>query len=421
MIIRNGLVFTEEGKFKELTITTATDKIYSLTASASANTDNAFIHSKETSFHNIESIDASDCYVIPGLIDIHFHGCNGVDFCDIANAGSQEEADAILQKIASYELSQGITAICPTTMSIPMDNLIKISRYSANYATQQPPFLSDTTVDMSSSYEGTKPCADFVGIYLEGPFLSPRRCGAQNKESLNFPDYGVLERLSAASNDLIRVVAVAPELTGAMDFIKAVNTYIPHITCSLAHTDADYNTAYHAFEAGASQVTHLFNAMPPLHHRNPGVIGAAFDTPHCNVECICDGIHLAPSIIRASFQLFGAERIILISDSTMATGMPDGQYHLGNQNITVHGKLATLADGTIAGSCSNLMDCVRTAVAFGIPLEDAIRAATLNPARAIGVDSLHGSIAIGKYANLVLLDKDTLALRKVIYHGKLYT
>lgn len=424
MIVQNGLVFTDKGKFEELSIETREDKISSLLPSTSQKASSPLIHSADISTAKQEIVDAADCYVIPGLIDIHMHGCMGVDFCDIAKASSQEEANSVLQKIASYELSQGITAFCPTTMTMPLEDLLSISRYSANY-------------------DSKEACADFAGIYLEGPFLSPARCGAQNKDYLRLPDYHTFTKLSEESHHLIRVVAIAPELDGAVDFIKCVNSNMPQITCSLAHTDADYDTACHAFEAGASQVTHLFSAMAPLHHRNPGVIGAAFDTSNCYVECISDGIHLAPAIIRTCFQLFRAyntpnyhdacapspdflwssstNRIILISDSTMATGMPDGHYHLGNQDITVQNKLATLADGTIAGSCSNLMDCLRAAVSFGIPLEHALTSATINPARAIGIDSLHGSISVGKYANLVLLDKATLEIQGIIYHGKCYT
>lgn len=441
MIIQNGLVFTEAGKFEELTITTINDKIYSLTPTVSANPDDVSIHHE-----NAEVIDASDCYVIPGLVDIHMHGCMGIDFCDIAHVNTQEEANTLLQNIASYELTHGITAFCPATMTLPIDTLSKICNFTAKYLSS--PLYSTTDSHPSISYASFAECPDscsplatagLSGIYLEGPFLSPLRCGAQNKDSLKLPDYSVFQDLMTASKDLIRVVAIAPELDGAIDFIKSVSTYMPQITCSLAHTDADYNTACHAFEAGATQVTHLFNAMAPLHHRKPGVIGAAFDTSDCYVECISDGIHLAPSIIRACFQLFGAycttnyhgvcdpsddflwsssaNRIILISDSTMATGMPDGHYHLGNQDITVQDKLATLTDGTIAGSCSNLMECMQAAVSFGIPLEHAITASTINPARAIGIDTLHGSICAGKYANLLLLDKETLVLRKIIYHG----
>ncbi len=446
MIIRNGLVFTEAGRFEELTITTKNDKISSLTPSVSANQDDAFIHHDNATSNNAEFIDASDCYVIPGLVDIHMHGCMGIDFCDIAHANTQEEANTLLHNIASYELSHGITAFCPATMSLPIDTLTKICKFTAEYLSSS--FCSNTDGSPSISYtspvEHPDSCsplatADLTGIYLEGPFLSPLRCGAQNKDSLKLPDYAVFKNLMKASNDLIRVVAIAPELDGALDFIRSVSTYIPHITCSLAHTNADYSTACQAFEAGASQVTHLFNAMPPLHHRKPGVIGAAFDTSDCYVECISDGIHLAPSIIRACFQLFGAycttnyhgvcdpspdflwsssaNRIILISDSTMAAGMADGRYHLGNQDIIVQDKLAQLVDGTIAGSCSNLMDCMQAAVSFGIPLEHAITASTINPARAIGIDTLHGSISAGKYANLLLLDKETLVLRKIINHG----
>lgn len=187
---------------------------------------------------------------------------------------------------------------------------------------------------------------------------------------------------------------------------------------SIAHTTADYDTASTAIALGAHHITHLYNAMPPYSHRAPGVIGAACDHPQCHVELICDGVHIHPSAVRTTFKMFGDDRIILISDSMEATGMKDGQYELGGQPVNVTGNLATLTDGTIAGSATNLMDCVRTAVLkMGIPLESAIKCAAVNPAREIGIDDRYGSIAPGKYANIILL-RDTLETQAVFLEGQ---
>ena len=200
-----------------------------------------------------------------------------------------------------------------------------------------------------------------------------------------------------------------------MDFIRR---FSPNVRISIGHTDCDYDTAKEAFLAGASHMTHLFNAMPPFTHRKPALIGAAFDSKKVTPEIICDGIHIHPASVRTAFAIFGDDRLIFISDSMMATGMPDGDYSLGGLDVTVTGRLATLTDGTIAGSATNLMDCLRTAVQdMDIPLESAIKCATINPARAIGEEKEYGSITAGKYADLVLLDKDSLAIRHVISHG----
>jgi N-acetylglucosamine-6-phosphate deacetylase len=195
------------------------------------------------------------------------------------------------------------------------------------------------------------------------------------------------------------------------------------ITVSVGHTLADYDTASAAFAAGATHVTHLYNVMPPLHHRMPGVIGAAFDAPGVQAELICDGVHLHPSAVRIAFQLFGPERMILISDSLRATGMPDGEYPFGGQTVEVHGNRATILGHpeTLAGSVTSLMGCLRQAVAFGIPLTDAVRAATYNPAQSIGLDRRIGSLDVGKEASLVLLDQEDLSIRAVVFQGQVVT
>ena len=200
-----------------------------------------------------------------------------------------------------------------------------------------------------------------------------------------------------------------------MEFIHAAADM--GIAVSLGHTTADYDTAKAALEAGADHATHLYNAMPPLAHRDPGVIGAAYEVPSVKPELICDGIHIHPAMVRATFKLFGADKVILISDTMRAAGMPDGDYTLGGQAVKVKGKLATLENGTIAGSVTDLMSCMKTAVSFGIPLHDAVRAAAVNPARVLGIDKQVGTLDAGKAANVVLLDEN-LDVKAVVFHGK---
>ena len=283
-------------------------------------------------------------------------------------------------------------------MTLPEDQLIKLCRNAANHK--------------ASSDHG----AELVGINLEGPFLSEAKKGAQNGAYLRDPDLDLLNRLQKEAQGLVKLVTIAPEQPGALDFIRGVGD----ITVSVGHTTADYDTASAAFAAGARHATHLYNGMPPLHHRTPGVIGAAFDAPDAKVEIICDGVHIHQSVIRLTFRLFGKERVILISDSLRAAGMPDGQYVLGGQDVIVRRNRATLADNpnTLAGSATNLMDCMRTAVSFGIPLEDAVRAASYNPAQSIGMDNRIGTLDVGKDATMILLDQKDLSIKKIIFHGK---
>ncbi len=398
--IQNGTVFTDSLRFEDCDIVLQENKIsdvisketFSKKGLSYTKESACTIHpeaQKESPANTTNSVlDATDCYVIPGLTDIHFHGCVGFDFCD-----GTEQA---IQKIAEYELEQGITQICPATMTLAEDTLLSICSVASTFARKQ------------------TGGANLCGIHLEGPFLSHEKKGAQNPTYLRKPDATLLHKLQAASEGLIRLVSIAPELEGAIDCIRTLHK---EFVFSLAHTTADYETAMEAFFAGANHVTHLYNAMPPFSHRAPGVIGAAADTPSCDVELICDGVHIAAPVVRSTFRLFGKDRIILISDSMMATGMPDGQYSLGGQAVTVQGNLATLADGTIAGSATNLMDCVRMTVSMGIPLEHAIQAATLNPAKAIGMDDCYGSITSGKHANLVLLHKKDLSIQAIIQNG----
>lgn len=322
-------------------------------------------------------------YILPGLVDTHFHGCAGYDFCD----GTVEA----MRAIASYELVHGITTICPATMTFSEEMLTDICSACAS------------AVETETLDEGVALGSVLKGIYLEGPFISMEKKGAQNPAYISKPDSGMLDRLQQAAHGLIRIVVIAPEVEGAMDCIRESGE---KFRFSIAHTCADYETAREAIEAGAAHVTHLYNAMPPFTHRKPGVIGAAAEDERTEVELICDGIHIHPSVVKSTFKLFGAERVVLISDSMMATGMADGTYALGGQPVQVKGNLATLEDGTIAGSATNLYDCMRTAIKMGIPAKEAVRAASLNPAVAVGLQEECGSLQEGRKADILVADRE---------------
>ncbi|MCI9157195.1 MAG: N-acetylglucosamine-6-phosphate deacetylase [Lawsonibacter sp.] len=339
-----------------------------------------------------QALDAHGCYVIPGLVDVHFHGCVGEDFSDATPEG--------LQKIADYELSQGVTYICPAGMTLPEEQLTAICRTTAAHRKK------DTGG------------AEVVGAHLEGPFLCMAKKGAQNGDYLHDPDPAMLKRLQEAAEGCVKLVTLAPEQPGSIEFIQAAAELGIHV--SVGHTVAGYETAKAAFEAGADHATHLYNAMPPLAHRDPGVIGAAWEVPSVKAELICDGIHIHPAVVRLTFGLFGRERMIIISDSLRATGMPDGEYPFGGQMIEVHGNRATILGHpeTLAGSVTSLMGCLRQAVAFGIPVADAVRACTYNPAQSIGIDHRAGSLDVGKEASIVLLDEKDLSIKAVVFKGQ---
>lgn len=375
MIIKDANIFTQDNRFVKGSVVVENGRFVSIAEQPE--------HAGEV----MEVIEAKDLYMIPGLVDIHFHGCMGADMCD----GTKEALDVITQ----YEASVGVTSVCPATMTIPKDELSAVMKNAGAYA-----------------YHGG---AHLVGINMEGPFISPAKKGAQAAENIMHCDYEYFNQLQDAAGGLIKLVDIAPEEAGAMEFIDKVKGTV---VVSLAHTASDYDTAMEAIAHGASHATHLYNAMPPLNHRNPGVIGAVRDSDNCHVELICDGVHIHPSVIRATFAMFGAQRMILISDSMRATGLDDGEYTLGGQPVTVKGNLATLHDGTIAGSATNLMDCMRFAVKHaGLPLETAVMCATANPAKEIGIFDEVGSIAVGKKADFVLLDQD-LNLAGVYIDGK---
>ena len=333
------------------------------------------------------AVDCAGSYtVVPGFVDVHIHGCAGADTCD-----ATREA---LEAMAAFLLAHGVTSFCPTTMTTSRETI-------------QAALLAAKDM-MDHPMEGG---ARVVGVNMEGPFIAKERKGAQKEEDILPPDFPLFQRFYEESGGIVRLVDVAPEQPGGLDFVEKASQLC---TVSIAHTTADYDQAKAAFDKGVTHATHLFNAMSGLHHRKPGVVGAVFDDSRVRGELICDGFHIHPAVLRAAFRLLG-DRALIVSDSMRANGMPEGEaFDLGGQMVTVHQGKALLPDGTIAGSVTNLHQEIKNLVSFGVPFEQAVKAATLVPARAIGLDGEIGSIAPGKRADLVVLDKDLEIV--AVYH-----
>lgn len=317
--------------------------------------------------------DLDGALVIPGLVDIHVHGCAGADFSDGDYAG--------LVRMARYLARRGVTSFAPASMTLPYDALDKAFHAAARLRR-----------------EGLADGARLMGVQMEGPFLSREKRGSQNPAYLRLPDWDRFLQLYDAAEGLLRIVDVAPELPGAVEFTRRASE---KCRVSVAHTAAGYDQAAAVFDAGATHLTHLFNAMSGIHHRHPGPIGAASERENVTAELICDGIHVHPSAVRMAFRLFPG-RICLISDALRCCGMADGSYSLGGQEILLSGGVARLTGGAIAGSAADLYQCMRRAVSFGIPREQAVWAATALPARVIGRESETGAIADGRAADFVI-------------------
>ncbi|MBR5260839.1 MAG: N-acetylglucosamine-6-phosphate deacetylase [Oscillospiraceae bacterium] len=329
-------------------------------------------------------IDAQGAYLVPGFVDIHTHGAMGEDFSDGKASG--------MQPMANYYAARGVTSYLATTMTLKEETLTPAMHTIRDF-----------------KRNGGAKCA---GIHLEGPFLGYAKRGAQAAENLHAPDCGLFDRLNEASGGMVKLVTVACEEKGAMDFISYVSKVC---AVSLGHTSCNYDQAMEAFGRGASHATHLFNGMDGLHHRTPGIVAAAMDA-NASVELICDGLHIHPAVIRLVHKLYG-DKLNLISDSLRCAGMPDGDYELGGQPITMkNGKATLTGTETLAGSSISMLDAVRNVVSFGLPLADAIYAASTSPADAIRASDI-GRICCGACADLLLLDSQ-LNLKAVFVDGE---
>ena len=337
-----------------------------------------------------DAIDLQGATVIPGLVEVHSHGNSGADFSD----GDYEG----LKKMARYYAQCGATSFAPASMTLPYDVLSKACATGKKLREEAPEGYSR-----------------FMGIQMEGPYFSYAKRGAQNPDYLMEPDFAGFKKLYDECDGLIRIVDIAPELPGAAEFVAQAKDLC---TVSIAHTDSDYDHAKAAIEAGVTHLTHLYNAMPAIHHRNPGVIPAAVEKDNVQAEIICDGYHIHPASVRLAFTMF-KNRMILVSDSGRCTGQPEGyQFDLGGQMAELRGGVAKLVGTeTIACSASNMWSCLTNVISWGIPEEEAVRAATYNPAKAIGAADVVGSIATGKLADFIVCRSDYTG-RRVFMGGK---
>ena len=337
-----------------------------------------------------DAIDLQGATVIPGLIDVHSHGCAGSDFSD----GDYEGLKAMARQYAVW----GVTSFAPASMTLPYDVLEKAFANARKLVDEDPEGLSVLR-----------------GIQMEGPYFSYKKRGAQNADYLKEPDFEGFKALFDGCGGLVRIVDVAPELPGAAEFVAQASKLC---TVSIAHTDSDYDHAKAAVDAGVTHLTHLYNAMPAIHHRNPGVIPAAVENGKVQAELICDGYHIHPASVRLAFTMF-KNRMVLVSDSGRCAGMPEGyQFDLGGQMAELRDGVAKLVGtDTIACSASNMWACLTNVISWGIPEEEAVRAATWNPACAIGAEDVVGSIAEGKRADFLVCAPDYSSYR-VFLAGK---
>jgi len=339
----------------------------------------------EIGIFNEAGEDKSGLIALPGFIDIHIHGAGGGDASDAL----PESLDKITKTLAA----NGVTSFCPTTMTLSEDKLTEIVSVIAGYRSRG---------------------AKIAGINLEGPFISYAKKGAQNGAYVREGTTAEFDRLFAASQGMVKLITVAPEAFDSDAFIRHASE---KCSVSVGHTDADSQAVRKAMQAGAKHFTHLYNAMTPMTHREPGAVGTALDSS-AFCELICDGGHICPSVLRNTFKILGEDRGVVISDSMRAAGLGEGTFELGGQQVFVHknGKYAVLADGTIAASISNVFEEFKNLLTFGVAFKTALKACTINPARAIGADKDIGSIAQGKCADMIFVDED-LNLKEVMIDG----
>ena len=342
-----------------------------------------------------EIIDVEGKYLSPGFIDLHNHGNFGHD--------AMEGTDEALDTMADYHIKNGVTSYLATTMTEEPGKIKEAVKNIGEY--------------VKNGSKDSKTKAQVLGIYLEGPYFSMEKKGAQPPQYIKNPDLDEIKDLIKLSQDTIKIIALAPELEGAKESIKYLKE--EGITITAGHTNATFDEAKAGIDLGITQATHLYNGMRAYSHREPGVIGAVLTDERVACEMICDGIHLHVGAMDLAIKMKGKDGIILISDAMMATGLKDGKYELGGQDVYVKEGAARLEDGTLAGSTLTLNKAVYNIVHMvNIPLEDAVRMASLNPAKAIGMSKEKGSIEIGKDADLIVFDED-LNISKAMVKGNI--
>ncbi|WP_353422945.1 N-acetylglucosamine-6-phosphate deacetylase [Staphylococcus xylosus] len=342
---------------------------------------------------DLTTIDVKGQHVLPGFIDIHMHGGYGEDAMDASFEG--------LKHLSESLLSEGTTSFLATTMTQSDENIIKALKNIVDYQEQQDSLNA----------------ASIVGIHLEGPFISEYKVGAQNPAYVQRPSVEKVQQFQEIANNQIKVMTFAPEVEGADETLSTLHD---QINFSIGHTVATFDEVNEAVAQGAKHVTHLYNAGTPFEHRNPGLSGAAWLNDELSTESIVDGIHSHPASVKIAYKQKGNKRFFLITDAMRAKGMPDGEYDLGGQNVVVKGSEARLASGALAGSILKMNEGLKNLIAYtGAPLDDLWRVTSLNQAIALKIEDDKGSIAIGKDADIVVVDDDIQVLT-TIKSGKVH-
>lgn len=369
-LLKNAVIYAETGKIEQGYVLTEGDKVIEVGPMSSC---------PASSEAEVIELDPSFS-VVPGFIDVHIHGASGADVMD-----ATEEA---LRTMAKTLPKEGTTSFLATTMTAPTEQIERALQNVAQY------------ID-SGNPPGE---AEVLGVHLEGPFISPKRAGAQHPKNIIEPNIELFQKWQQIAKGHIRLVTLAPEEKNGLE----LTAYLKEqgVVASIGHSDAVYKQVKAAIDAGVTHATHLFNGMRGIHHREPGVAGAVLMHEEVICELIADGIHVAPEMVRFAYQNKGSAGLILITDAMRAKCLGAGIYELGGQEVTVQGEKATLRDGTLAGSILKLDDAVKNAMSFtGCTLEDIIRMASWNPAKQLGVSDKKGSIRVGKDADLAVLDE----------------
>lgn len=376
MIIKNGMVLTDEFIFKKTDVKVENGKISEIGS-------NLICASHE------EVVDAGGKYVVPGLVDTHMHAAVKRTFIDFV--------DDTYEKIASYEASHGTTSLVPALSAAKKEKLLACIDYMNECIERE---------DCG--------CAKIRGIHMEGPFFAPEYKGAHLPENIRIPSLDEMTEYCNRAGENLKIMTLAPELPNAEEVIKyAVSK---GVCISAGHTNSTYEDILNAMEWGATQGTHLYNAMSAMNHRKPNAVGGLLNSD-AKCELICDFFHVHPAVVLLTFKIKGADKINMITDSEIGTGLSDGEYEVNGRTLTVKDKKTYTEDGTIAGGSTCLIDGVRNLVSIGIPLEDAIMTATKNPAESAKIYDEVGSISVGKIADILVLDEE-LQLEKIILRGQ---